>query len=62
MEQYLIDTNVVSDYFSASFPAASMTFMDTAYYLALTCTLFAPRFGITDPHIFWTMNITTKRD
>lgn len=30
MEQYLIDTNVVSDYFSASFPAAAMQFMDTA--------------------------------
>ncbi len=30
MEQYLIDTNVVSDYFSASFPAAGMQFMDAA--------------------------------
>ena len=30
MEQYLIDTNVVSDYFSASFSAAGMAFMDTA--------------------------------
>lgn len=29
MEQYLIDTNVVSDYFSASFPATGMSFMDT---------------------------------
>jgi len=28
MEQYLIDTNVVSDYFSVSFSAAGMTFMD----------------------------------
>ncbi len=30
MEQYLIDTNVVSDYFSASFPAIGMALMDTA--------------------------------
>jgi len=30
MEQYLIDTNVVSDYFSASFSAASMSLMDAA--------------------------------
>jgi predicted nucleic acid-binding protein len=30
MEQYLIDTNVVSDYFSASFSAAGMALMDTA--------------------------------
>jgi predicted nucleic acid-binding protein len=30
MEQYLIDTNVVSDYFSASFPATGMQFMDAA--------------------------------
>jgi predicted nucleic acid-binding protein len=30
MEQYLIDTNTVSDYFSASFPAAAMALMDTA--------------------------------
>ena len=30
MEQYLIDTNVVSDYFSASFPAAGMDLMDSA--------------------------------
>ena len=30
MEQYLIDTNVVSDYLSASFPAAGMDLMDTA--------------------------------
>ena len=30
MEQYLIDTNVVSDYFSASFPAAGMSLMDIA--------------------------------
>ena len=30
MEQYLIDTNVVSDYLSASFPAAGMALMDTA--------------------------------
>jgi predicted nucleic acid-binding protein len=29
MEQYLIDTNVVSDYFSASFPAKGMEFMDS---------------------------------
>lgn len=29
MEQYLIDTNVVSDYFSASLPLAGMLFMDT---------------------------------
>ncbi|MBK8634144.1 MAG: hypothetical protein IPN72_11545 [Saprospiraceae bacterium] len=30
MEQYLIDTNVVSDYLSASFPTAGITLMDTA--------------------------------
>ena len=30
MEHYLIDTNVVSDYFSASFSAAGMALMDTA--------------------------------
>ena len=30
MEQYLIDTNVVSYYFSASFPAAGMDLMDSA--------------------------------
>jgi predicted nucleic acid-binding protein len=30
MEQYLIDTNVVSDYLSASFPSAGMALMDTA--------------------------------
>jgi predicted nucleic acid-binding protein len=30
MEQYLIDTNVVSDYFTASFSAAGMQFMDEA--------------------------------
>jgi predicted nucleic acid-binding protein len=30
MEQYLIDTNVVSDYLSASFPADGMALMDTA--------------------------------
>lgn len=29
MEQYLIDTNVVSDYLSASFPAAGIEFLDT---------------------------------
>lgn len=28
MEQYLIDTNVVSDYFSASFPAKGLQLMD----------------------------------
>ena len=30
MEQYLIDTNVVSDYLSASFPAAGIALMDKA--------------------------------
>lgn len=30
MEQYLIDTNVVSDYFSASFPSDGMILMDNA--------------------------------
>lgn len=30
MEQYLMDTNVVSDYFSASFSAAGMALMDAA--------------------------------
>lgn len=29
MEQYLIDTNVVSDYLSASLPAAGTDFLDT---------------------------------
>ncbi|MEI9955336.1 MAG: hypothetical protein WDM90_03285 [Ferruginibacter sp.] len=29
MEQYLIDTNVVPDYFTASFSATGMQFMDT---------------------------------
>ena len=29
MEQYLIDTNVVSDYFSASLPANGLLFMDS---------------------------------
>lgn len=31
MEQYLIDTNAVSDYFSASFSAQGMQFMDAAF-------------------------------
>lgn len=30
MEQYLIDTNVVSDYLSASFPAPGIALMDSA--------------------------------
>ena len=30
MEQYLIDTNVVPDYFTSSFSAAGMQFMDIA--------------------------------
>ena len=30
MEQYLIDTNVVSDYLSASFPSSGMSLMDKA--------------------------------
>jgi len=30
MEQYLIDTNVVSDYFSASFPIGGLALMDRA--------------------------------
>jgi hypothetical protein len=29
MERYLIDTNVVSDYFSASLPASGLLFMDS---------------------------------
>jgi predicted nucleic acid-binding protein len=29
MEQYLIDTNVISDYFSASLPASGLQFMDS---------------------------------
>ena len=28
MERYLIDTNVISDYFSLSLPASGMDFMD----------------------------------
>jgi len=28
MEQYLIDTNIISDYFSASFPMRGLQFMD----------------------------------
>ena len=31
MEQYLIDTNVVSDYFTASFPAGGLKLMDTVF-------------------------------
>jgi predicted nucleic acid-binding protein len=31
MERYLIDTNVVSDYFSASFPANGLKFMDSVF-------------------------------
>ena len=30
MEQYLIDTNVVSDYFSATIPAPGLTLLDNA--------------------------------
>ncbi|MEO5908233.1 MAG: type II toxin-antitoxin system VapC family toxin [Ginsengibacter sp.] len=30
MEQYLMDTNVISDYFSMSFSKTGMAFMDTA--------------------------------
>jgi predicted nucleic acid-binding protein len=30
MEQYLIDTNIIADYLSASFSAAGMAFMDKA--------------------------------
>ena len=29
MERYLIDTNIVSDYFSASLPASGLQFMDS---------------------------------
>lgn len=29
MEQYLIDTNVISDYFSASLPENGLQFMDS---------------------------------
>lgn len=29
MEQYLIDTNVVSDYFAASLPSSGMKFLDS---------------------------------
>lgn len=29
MERYLIDTNVISDYFSASFPISGLLFMDS---------------------------------
>ena len=29
MERYLIDTNVISDYFSASLPASGLQFMDS---------------------------------
>ena len=29
MEQYLIDTNIVSDYFSASLPSEGLKFMDS---------------------------------
>ena len=31
MEQYLIDTNVISDYFSASFSAGGIALMDTVF-------------------------------
>lgn len=34
MEQYLMDTNVVSDYLSASFSAVGMSYMNsTRFYL-----------------------------
>lgn len=46
MEQYLIDTNVVSDYFSASFPATGMQFMDAAIdaipNLSVMCHISTP--------------------
>jgi predicted nucleic acid-binding protein len=29
MEQYLIDTNVISDYFSGSLPQSGLQFMDS---------------------------------
>lgn len=35
MEQYLMDTNVISDYFSASFPAPGMALMDASSSLQL---------------------------
>ena len=31
MEQYLIDTNVVSDYFIASFPVGDLKLMDSVF-------------------------------
>ena len=31
MEQYLIDTNVVSDYFTASFPVGGLKLMDSVF-------------------------------
>ena len=31
MEQYLIDTNVVSDYFTASFPVGGLMLMDSVF-------------------------------
>lgn len=31
MERYLIDTNIVSDYFSASLPANGLQFMDSVF-------------------------------
>ena len=36
MEQYLIDTNVVSDYFSASLPPGGLKFMDSVFKKATT--------------------------
>jgi len=42
MEQYLIDTNTVSDYFSALFSAEGMTFMDNAIDAVPKYWIFAP--------------------
>jgi len=40
MEQYLIDTNVISDYFSASLPENGLQFMDSVIDAALTFRLY----------------------
>ena len=42
MEQYLIDTNVVSDYFSASLPAFGLTLLDNAINAIPNISIITP--------------------
>ena len=41
MEQYLIDTNVISDYFSSSLPARGLHFMDFVIDAIIAATAIA---------------------